>query len=60
MHDKRYPKEEITFWCIARKPGEELTCKPPVPCKKSACERYREEYPYCLMMERVGRHGRIP
>ena len=59
----RYPEEKLTYWCYARGPEIEPGAFPeslvPVPCRKEACERYRPEYPYCLMMERWGRKGRI-
>jgi hypothetical protein len=57
--DNRYPVEKTTFLCYAKKPGDELKCIPPCPCRKEACEEYRAEYPYCIQMERRGRNGRL-
>jgi len=57
MDDKRNPKE-IFLWCFAKDPGENLASLPAFPCKKEACERYRTEYPHCVMMSRIERRGR--
>jgi hypothetical protein len=57
MDDKQY-LDEIMLWCFAKEPGKELVCLPPFPCRKEAGERYTTEYPYCVMMSRVGRRGR--
>ena len=52
MIDKRYPSE-ITLLCSAGN-ALDIILKDPncslalVPCKKSACERYMEEYPFCF------------
>jgi hypothetical protein len=40
------------LWCFAEDPGNEYVCLPPFPCKKDACDRYRKEFPYCVMMSR--------
>ena len=29
-----------------------------VPCRGPECERFREEYPYCIMQVRAGKNGR--
>jgi hypothetical protein len=61
MQDKR-PSSTETRWCSDGNKigdlhmGKSLAL---VPCKKEACERYREDYPYCIQMVRVGKNGRI-
>jgi hypothetical protein len=55
----RYPEEKISLVCYARKPGDELKALAPVPCKKEACERYRDKYPHCVMMEILGKNGKV-
>jgi hypothetical protein len=48
----------ISLWCFAKDPGEKMVRLPAFPCRKEACERYREEYPHCVMMSRPERRGR--
>jgi|GEM_PF-2703478 len=59
MHDKRYPEEKITLWCCRRRAGEELKSQAMVPCSRTSCNEYRQDYPYCLFMTRVGKRGRL-
>ncbi|PKL64217.1 MAG: hypothetical protein CVV32_09745 [Methanomicrobiales archaeon HGW-Methanomicrobiales-3] len=60
MDDKKY-SNPISLWCYAKEPGKKQTAAAPVPCRKEACERYREQYPYCIHMEQRDRRGfRIP
>jgi hypothetical protein len=56
--DDQHGKNEISLWCFAKEPGKDLLFLPPFPCRKEACERYRAEYPHCVMMSRMPRPGR--
>jgi len=55
--DKRYPNE-ISLWCFAKDTGDTMECLPPFPCKREHCERYRTEYPHCVMTSRIESQGR--
>jgi hypothetical protein len=57
MDDKQY-LDKISLWCFEKDAGNELVCLPPFPCKREVCERYRTDYPYCIMMSRIERRGR--
>lgn len=46
----RYPEKKITYWCYAKDAGYDQGSLAPVPCRKEACERYRDTYPFCVMM----------
>jgi hypothetical protein len=56
--DKTYPKE-ISVWCFAEDPGDYRVCLPAFPCRQEKCDRYRKEYPYCVMVSRAAKKERI-
>jgi hypothetical protein len=38
---------------------EKIGMPPPVSLVKGAGERYRQDYPFCIRIERVGKYGKI-
>jgi hypothetical protein len=56
--DDKQTANTISLWCFEKDPGKVPVYLPPLPCKQEACERYRAEYPHCVMMSRTGRRGR--
>jgi len=48
----RYPEKKLTYWCFEKDPNDNQVSLAPVPCRKGACDRFRDSYPYCIHMER--------
>jgi hypothetical protein len=56
MDDKRNA-DAVMYWCYAKEQGNEMPGGAPVPCVKEACDRHRDESPFCTQMERVDWRG---
>ena len=57
-----YSKDAITSWCSRENRFEKFGKGIPLAlalCTKEACEEYRADYPFCIHMVRIGKHGRI-
>ncbi|OPX63800.1 MULTISPECIES: hypothetical protein [unclassified Methanoregula] len=53
----RYPERKLTYWCFKKDPYDNTVSLAPVPCRKEACEWFRDSYPYCIHMERRDEKG---
>jgi hypothetical protein len=51
----------VSLWCTSKEAIDKEKAKNPLigflPCKESACDQYRSEYPHCVLMVRCGKYG---